>query len=144
MGLTIKIEAQVNHAGEMAQQLETVLGQVVRVCAFNLEGLAKSFSRVDTGAMRAGWYTATYEANNYPVAAAQAVSKAKRPITALPAIQPNNPLEAIVANCVEYAIYNEMGTVRMSAQPMSAPAAAIVGPEFQKAIAAAIKKAAGG
>ena len=144
-GVNLRIEVQLNNAGSMAQELTALLGQVVRASAFMVEGHAKGFSRVDTGAMRAGWYVALFGGGgDYSQAVGEARGKAKPDTHFVGPTLPTNPLEAIIGNCVEYALYNEMGTVRMSAQPMAAPAVAIVEPQFKAAIEAAVKKAAGG
>lgn len=62
--------------------------------ANNIVAGAKARSRVDTGAMKAGWQSRrAEEANTYEV-----------------------------FNPVYYTVFNEFGTVNMSAQPMLAPA----------------------
>lgn len=65
---------------------------VKRTCE-RIETRAKGRSRVDTGNMRAGW---------------------QHEMTGL--------MEGIVFNLVEYTVYNEFGTIMMSAAPMLTPA----------------------
>lgn len=142
MGLSVSYTIIHNHAGSMAEALHGLLAQVVRKHAFDIEGQCKARSRVDTGAMRAGWYTATFDLSGYENAAAAAVSAGGKDIKILPAAMPTNDLEAIVSNAVLHAIYNEMGTVRMSAQPMASPAVETVRPAFMAAVAAAVAQAA--
>lgn len=80
--------------GEIAQAAIPKAELAVRKTAFDIEAGAKQRSRWDTGAMRSAWQT-SFEGQ----------------------------LEATVANGVEYAIYNEYGTHKMTAQPMARPAA---------------------
>lgn len=65
----------------------------VKHCLENIETKAKGHSRVDTGNMRGGWQH-----------------------------QMTGMMEGIVINLVEYTVYNEFGTIFMSAQPMLQPA----------------------
>jgi HK97 gp10 family phage protein len=81
----------------------------VQKAVFDVEAQAKVRSRVDTGAMRNAWQG-----------------------------RMTGDTEGEVANGVEYAVYNEYGTVNMPAQPMAHPAADAVRPSFEAAIKAAI------
>lgn len=65
----------------------------IRRAIYNITRRAMGKSRVATGNMRAGWQGQLVNAN-----------------------------EGVVFNLVEYTIYNEYGTVYMSAQPMLRPA----------------------
>lgn len=65
----------------------------VRKTCDRIETRAKARSRVDTGAMRDGWQS-------------QMIAS----------------MEGIVYNLIEYTVYNEFGTIFMSAQPMLQPA----------------------
>lgn len=77
----------------------------VRKAEAAIERRAKEKSRVDTGAMRGGWqHRAT------------------------------SSMEGVVFNLVSYTIYNEYGTVNMSAQPMLRPAIEETRGEFEKNI----------
>lgn len=80
--------------GLIAEQAIPKASAAVRKTALDIEGGAKARSRVDTGAMQGSWNT-----------------------------QPTGQLSARVSAGVEYAIYNEYGTSKMSAQPMARPAA---------------------
>jgi HK97 gp10 family phage protein len=80
--------------GLIAEEAIPKASAAVRKTAFDIEEGAKARSRVDTGAMRSSWQT-----------------------------EVQGSLEARISAGVEYAIYNEYGTSRMSAQPMARPAA---------------------
>ena len=80
--------------GLIAEEAIPKASAAVRKTASDIEAGAKARSRVDTGAMRGSWNT-----------------------------QPTGTLSARVSAGVEYAIYNEYGTSRMSAQPMARHAA---------------------
>lgn len=76
--------------------------------AADIEAGAKMRSRVDTGAMRQGWTHETV-----------------------------NRFSRMVYNPVYYTIFNEYGTIYMSAQPMIRPALAEVTPRFIEEVRAA-------
>ena len=80
---------------------------IVAETAHNIELSCKQRSRVDTGTMRAGWQS-------------RAVGE----------------MTWIVFNPVYYTVYNEYGTVFMSAQPMLRPSIEEARPEFEAKIAA--------
>lgn len=77
----------------------------VRRAEANIERRAKGKSRVDTGNMRGAWQ-----------------HKAM------------GPMEGIVFNLVHYTVFNEYGTVNMSAQPMLRPAVEETRQEFESDI----------
>lgn len=56
-------------------------------------------------------------------------------------VLPTEPLQAYISNTMEYAIYHEMGTVRMSAMPMLAPAVEAVRGTFAKIVADTLREA---
>ena len=74
----------------------------VRRAEANIVRRAKGKSRVDTGNMRGGWQS-----------------------------QSLGPFEGMVYNLVSYTIFNEYGTVNMSAQPMLRPAVEEAREEFE-------------
>lgn len=80
----------------------------VRHAEAAVERRAKEKSRVDTGTMRAGWQS-----------------------------REMGPFDGMVFNLTSYTIYNEFGTVNMSAQPMAVPAAEETRPEFEAEVRAA-------
>jgi len=90
---------------ELQGLLHTRAGQVVRKTAFDVEAGAKERSRVDTGNMKNGWQT-----------------------------EMESDLTAVVYNNVEYVIYHEFGTHKMSAQPMATPSAEAARPAFEVAM----------
>lgn len=88
---------------------EIILFSAVRVAAavrqaeINIERGSKGRSRVMTGNMRGGWQ-----------------HKAM------------GPYEGMVFNLVDYTLYNEFGTVNMSAQPMLRPSVEDERPNFER------------
>jgi HK97 gp10 family phage protein len=77
----------------------------VRKAESRIELRAKAKSRVDTGNMRGGWQHHVL-----------------------------GVYEGMVFNLVSYTIFNELGTVHMSAQPMLRPAMEETRPEFEHEI----------
>lgn len=94
-----------NHFGELAGALAVKGDLVVEKIARDAEAECRMRSRVDTGAMRNAW-----------------------------AVRTPGLLHREVFNHMEYAIFNEMGTVRMSAQPMLIPAFERQRPVFELAL----------
>jgi len=82
---------------------ETKVRMAVRKAEANIERRAKAKSRVDEGTMRGGWQH-----------------------------QIMGPMEGVVFNLVAHTIYNEYGTVNMSAQPMLRPAVEETRDEFER------------
>jgi HK97 gp10 family phage protein len=80
----------------------------IRKAEAAIERRAKARSRVDTGNMRGGWQTMEI-----------------------------GPFDGMVINLAHYTIYNEFGTVAMSAQPMLRPAVEQTRPEFESDVKAA-------
>jgi HK97 gp10 family phage protein len=80
----------------------------VRRAESAIEREAMARSRVATGNMRSGWQSHAM-----------------------------GPAEGMVFNLVEYTIYNEYGTVYMSAQPMLRPAVEQARPAFEAELAGA-------
>ena len=94
-----------NRLPEITAALRPKASQIVRKTALDIEAGAKERSRVDTGNMKNSWQT-----------------------------EMGDDLTAVVYNNVEYVIYHEYGTVRMSAQPMATPAAEEARPGFVAAM----------
>lgn len=101
MASTVVAKLVFNRLPELQRQLRSRASQVVRKTAFDIEAGAKQRSRVDTGNMKNAWQT-----------------------------EMETDLSAVVYNNVEYVIYHEFGTSRMSAQPMATPAAEQAQPAF--------------
>jgi HK97 gp10 family phage protein len=85
------------------ERSELIVQGAVEKAAFDIERGAKKRSRVDTGTMRGGWQS-----------------------------HQGGRFEWIVFNPVHYTIYNEYGTIYMSAQPMLRPAIEEVRPGFER------------
>lgn len=77
---------------QIIAEAEGKAAMVVQKTLFDIQAGCQVRSRVDTGQMRAGW-----------------------------AVEVTAPTEGVVYNPVEHTIFNEFGTVNMSAQPMVGP-----------------------
>jgi hypothetical protein len=108
-GLKVSVSVMSNRLPALAAAYPQRAGREVRTALFNIEAGCKQRSRVDTGAMRAGWQS-----------------------------QMTGPAEGEVSNPVEHTVYNEYGTVNMPAQPMAHPAADAEQGPFQARIAKAL------
>jgi HK97 gp10 family phage protein len=82
---------------------EAKVARAVAKASADIERRAKAKSRVDTGNMRGGWQH-----------------------------QSLGPMESMVFNLVDYTIYNEYGTVTMTAQPMLRPAVEETRDQFER------------
>ena len=89
----LEIIVKLDKFDEIAKRLPGVIDAILAKVANDVVADAQVRSRVDTGEMRAGW-TAGQTGEH----------------------------EWTVSNSVEHTIYNEFGTVHMSAQPMLTPA----------------------
>lgn len=78
---------------------------IVQKTGADVEAGCKARSRVDTGAMRAGW-----------------------------SFRMTGDVSGEVSNAVAHTVHNEYGTATMSAQPMAHPAADAARPGFEAAI----------
>jgi hypothetical protein len=107
--LSVSVRVESNRLPALAAAYPERAGREVRTALFNIEAGCKQRSRVDTGAMRAGWQS-----------------------------QMTGPTEGEVSNPLEYTIFNEVGTVNMPAQPMAHPAADAEQGPFQARIAKAL------
>jgi HK97 gp10 family phage protein len=87
----------------IAQQVDEA-GRIVRGAAFSIEGHAKNKAPVDTGALK----------------------------SSLTAEKKRGVLRWWVHDGVEYGIYQELGTSRMSAQPFLIPAVEAVRPAWDR------------
>lgn len=94
-----------------AAALKAAVPLIVQKTGLDALAIAKSLSRVDTSNMVNNWQ-----------------------------FEMVGPTRGILGNPVDYTIYNEYGTVRMSSKPMIRPAIDQVTPEFL----AALSKAMGG
>jgi len=90
---------------EIVVRADATIPFAVAKALISIERRAKERSRVDTGAMRGGWQHVMTGAT-----------------------------EGTVSNPVPYTIYNEYGTIFMSAQPMARPAVEETRPEFEAEI----------
>jgi HK97 gp10 family phage protein len=123
---------------------------VGRKMAFRLEGFAKGYAAVDTGAMRNSIYTVTQISDGYSSAVSSAMrggfsksgrlsrGKTKKGTRNSSVVsrefEPHpTPVGNVIANvgpCVNYAEYQEFGTSKMAAHPFVTPAVERVDAEF--------------
>ena len=94
---------------QRAARLKAAVPLIVEKTGMDALAIAESLSRVDTGNMATNWQ-----------------------------FEMVGPTRGILGNPVDYTLYNEYGTVHMSAQPMIRPAIAQVEPEFLAALSAAM------
>src|SRR5260221_4167389 len=103
----LEIIVKLDKFDEIAKRLPGVIDAILAKVANDVVADAQVRSRVDTGEMKAGW-TAERESEN----------------------------TWIVHNPVEHTIYNEFGTVHMSAAPMLIPAVEAQRSTFEQAFKA--------
>lgn len=108
--LTIDVQVKSNRFGELARRLPNLAGQAVRLTAALIVQRAAMVAPVDTGALRNS------------VASVQ-----------------TGPMAAAVYVGVAYAAFVEFGTRYMAAQPFFIPAIEWARPQFEAAIANALK-----
>jgi len=101
MSFSISIHVDTAKLEEIAAKSGQTTRQIIESAGKEVESYAKSFSRVDTGAMKSGWQS-----------------------------EMTGDMTARISNDVEYTIYNEFGTYKMSAQPMLTPAMEMIAPKL--------------
>lgn len=106
--LSVSVEVDTAVLDGRLRQMPRRIQAAQRQSAENIVKGAKSRSRVRTGKMRDGWQAE------------------------------HGQEESVVFNPVDYTIFNEWGTVRMSAQPMLGPAAEDERASFTEAIISAV------
>lgn len=84
--------------------------EVIKAVAFQVEAIAKRLAPVDTGALRNSIYVRFSDSNPSTTVTVEELPK------------PTNQFSAVIGPSVEYAIYVELGTSFMSAQPYLLPA----------------------
>jgi HK97 gp10 family phage protein len=96
-----------------------------RVIGFELEAEAKRRAPRDTSAMANSIYTVTKKYDGYSQASG-AARQANKDAETNQHPRPSGNVLARVGPCVNYAVFVEMGTSRMAAQPFLYPAAEVV------------------
>ena len=116
-----------NRLPELTAEIETVVSEMVRKAAFDIQALAMATAPVRTGFLKSSIYTVTKGESTY--------SNIEGDGPLLPEVdQPSDDTTAYVAVGAEYGIYVEMGTSKMGAQPYLIPAAEAVRPAFIEAM----------
>lgn len=100
-----KIEIKFNRFPELAAKVPGLVSEIVRKAALDVEGQAKTFVPIDTGALH------------------DSID-----------VQMEGDLTAVIAPHTEYAAFVEFGTFKMSAQPYMTPAAEAVRPAYVQAL----------
>jgi len=122
----MEFRLQVEGIEDAMRQLDGVvsparLRQGLAAAAFYVEGAAKVKAPIDFGFLANSIYTVTASGSGYAEATNKA--KARNPnAEMLPQESINSTMEAVIAAGAEYAIYQEMGTRFMRAQPFMRPA----------------------
>jgi hypothetical protein len=132
--MSIKVKVIKNDLPKLAKELRPRAGRIVRKTAFDIAGGAEERSRVDTGAMKSGFYVVTHGDSTYDQAAAE-VRAANPDAEVLPSVERPDDLHALVAAAAAHTIHNELGTASMPAQPMMVPAAEDAQPGYEAAMA---------
>jgi HK97 gp10 family phage protein len=100
----------------IVKNLDSNFETILEGIAFEIERTAKPLTRIRTGALRGSIHTRTRKGSTlqgFPNPEGAEVSD-------LPS--PSGNVIAIIGTGVEYAVYQELGTSRMSAQPFLGPA----------------------
>ena len=116
-----------NHLPDLAKKIHSVLGQLVRKAAFDVEAAAKGYAAVESGFMRSAIYTLTSESNGY------GQGLVGDGTLEAPMEPPSDDLTAYVVAGADYSIYVNNGTSRQVAQPFMEPAADQVRPSLEMA-----------
>lgn len=123
-----------NHFGTLANNLDGILGQIVRKTAFdgqaNVQAQIRANDQIDTGFMVNSVYVVTSEESTYGKA-----QPTKKDSYLLPEVeQPASKTEAYLAVGANYAIFPNYGTVNLPAKPFWEPGIAKTQESFEKAM----------
>lgn len=132
--MSIKVKVVSNKLPKLAAELRPRASKIVRKTAFDIAGGAEARARVDTGAMKSGFYVVTNGDSTYDEAAAE-VRAVNPEAEVLPSVERPETLHALIAAAAAHTIHNELGTASMPAQPMMVPAAEDAQPGFERAMA---------
>ena len=130
-----------NHLPQAMQALHDGLVLAIREATKGVRDGYAGYVAVDTGFTKASAYLVTSDQSTY----SQAVGKAQR-IDAFRRVQPEieppkSDTEGVAAAAAESAIFLEMGTSRMAAQPAMLPAAEAVRGKLSGIISKHVEKA---
>lgn len=116
------VELDTRKLNALIRKIPGNVADAVASTAFAIERQAKINAPVDTSALRGSIYARIGKTKDGYAEAAAAVAAA-RPGTKMGALpEPENATTAYVGPGVEYAVYVELGTSRMGAQPFLLPA----------------------
>lgn len=119
-----------NHFPQISEELDTVLSQIVRKTALDVQAHAASQAPVDTGFLRNSIYTVTSEGSTYGGAGSPPGDA-----TLLPQVPgPSDKTTAYVAVGASYGAFVNYGTRHMAARPFWEPAVDAVRPSFEAAL----------
>lgn len=108
--MSVSVKTVKNEIGELSRRAQQKTKQIIADDAQITKADAMARSRVDTGEMKKGWTAFNTDAYTYEL-----------------------------RNDVPHVIFNELGTVNMSAQPMATPAIESARQRLPKALADAFK-----
>lgn len=121
MSITTKLDMR--GLERLQRELMPKAEALVEKTAFDVQGQAQNRAPVDTGALKASHYTVTRRGGDDLNAVRALVAQLAGPGVSVVAIpRPTDDLVAHVGPSVEYAIFQELGTSKMGAQPFLVPA----------------------
>jgi len=130
------IKLDTKRLDEIAKNLDMNTEQAVMAIAFRVETFAKQLSPKKTTALENSIYVVTSEYDGF--GKAQAAARNKRPDMNVVFLPPPPKNTAYVGPCVDYGIYQELGTHKMAAHPYLEPGAEMaakeVGAEFTRTL----------
>ena len=121
-----------NNFDQVFADIDDTVNKLVRKTAFDAQASAQGHSRVRYGFMKNAWYVRTEDDSTY-----QSLSTPKG-YAEFPEVEPTNHNEAWIVGGMAHTVFNEFGTIHMSAQPMITPAIEEVREPFLDALAVAV------
>lgn len=126
------------HLLEAAAELEVAAQAVVEATAETIREGARANAAVDTGAMRTALYVSTPTESDYASVAGEAHDLNPK-ADVLDEVEKPDHGEAIVAEAMNYGIFQEYGTHKMAAHPYLTPAAEAERANFLAAMEALVR-----
>ena len=102
------------------EKIDQTVNQLTRKAGFDAQKIAQEESRIDTGAMKNGWYVRTEDSSN------RATPTLEPGMYLFPEVPATEHNEVWLVGGLGHTLFNELGTSHMPAKPMAAPALARV------------------
>lgn len=142
--MAARVDARItfNRLPDFIRELPLEADIATHEAAVEIRNTASGLSRVETGAMRDGWYFVTPLEDDYEAAKGRANSKRPGSATSGKNV-PHTKRDATIGNVVHYTPHHEYGTINMPSKPALTPAVEAQRKRYPEGTAVRIRNLAG-